>query len=146
MIQQIAACTDDFFGDKYAAASSHRRAPQSRRSAVGDANNRGLVEIPSVITFGPSRGPFTDIADPPEETIPEHKYVFEDELDGIIGNYDGHTNPSESYKISDRDGSSIIDNVWVVSSFAGENEEACVEEFGAVSVTSSISTRNSCMI
>lgn len=148
MIQQIAACADDFFGDKYATASSHRRAPHSRRSAVGDTANRGLpvVEIPSVITFGPSRGPFTDIADPPEETTSKRKYVFEDELDGIIGNYDGYNTPRGAYKISEREGSSVIDNVWVVSSFAGEKEDVCVEEVGAVSVTSSISTRNSCMI
>ena len=148
MIQQIAACTDDFFGDKLATASHRRVVPQGRRPTVEDTSNRGLsvVDIPSVITFGPSRGNVADTAISPVAKSSKRKYEFEDELDGIIGNYDGPNNSSIAYTISERESSSLIDKVWLVSSFGGDNEEACVEEIATVSVTSSISTRHSCLL
>ena len=146
VLQQICACTDDFFGDKLAGSSYRRAVPQCRRPTVADTSSRGLVEIPSVITFAPSRGQVTDTANSPESKSSKRKYVFEDELDGIIGNYGCPNNPSVAYKAFDREGSALIDNVWVVSSFGGEPEEECVEEIAAVSVTSSISTRNSCIL
>ena len=145
VIQQIAACTDDFFLEKHVSSSSRPSPRKPRVTALGNESScRGpFVEIPSVITFGPSRGAVAATAG---TTSGECRYVFEDELDGIIGSFEGQSNNSVAYKISDRESSSLIDNVWIVSSFAEEDEPALMRPISTVSVTSSISSRSGCMI
>jgi hypothetical protein len=136
VISQFAACTDDFFGDKHAATRCDR---EPRIPVAIQEETRCIMSVPSTITFGPSGGALVDV---PLDPRPKRKYIFEDELDSIVANSERRISSSVTDKISDREGTSVIDNVWVVSSFA-EEKVLPGEEFDAVSMTSSIPTRNS---
>lgn len=147
VISQFAACTGDFFGDKNAGDKNSvkcgkRKMPRTAKELV--------PAIPATITFGSaevetcneSLSLVTTPATPTSELKLDDGLTFDDSLYELVSNVDKQSHRSLSYKLSDREGSSLIDNVWVVSSFF-EDQQPVVEECDEVSMDSTIMTRRS---